>query len=105
MLLQQHYNTGCWTKGTEKPAAASTALRKGVLSYVITGVGTKTAPRQATHLRRIFLSFTKEHWGQQCQTSSRATQVLPGQFVPKKKLDTYFMYLLKRNKVASVNLD
>lgn len=61
MLLQQHYNIGCRTKGTKKPAAAAMALWKGVLGYVIMGVGTKTAPRQATHLRRIFLSFTKEH--------------------------------------------
>lgn len=35
MLLQQHYNTGCWTKGTKKFAAAATALRKGILSYKI----------------------------------------------------------------------
>jgi len=58
MLLQQHYNTGCWTK---KSAAAAMALRKGNLSYKIMGVGTKTVPYQATHLSRIPLSFRKEH--------------------------------------------
>ena len=58
MLLQQHYNTGCWTK---KSAAAAMALRKGILSYKIMGVGTKTAPYKATHLRRISLSLTNEH--------------------------------------------
>ena len=61
MLLQQHYNTGYWTKGTKKSAAAAMALRKGILSYKILGVGTTTAPCQAIHLRRTSLSFTKEH--------------------------------------------
>lgn len=82
------------------------ALRKGVLSYAIMGVGTKTAPTSSHTFKEDFPLLHKGALRPAMSNKLKGhSKVLPGQFVPKKKLDTYFMYLQKRNKVAFINLD